>query len=395
MGQPAALSGPKDALAAAQHVEDSLNAIFFIVDEHLFPVALAQANRIAELTRADVIVFLEPQGAEFPPIPAGIHPRVEVRRESLGEAIATRLPLNPAWPRIVYLKLAAADALGGYARILHLDVDTLVLRNPDRIWSVPMAAPIAAVSDMGFLSGSVPGLPAKPSAWLPGIGVRGGSYLNAGVLLIDVAAWRARSPLDRLPDWAARFGALVRFNEQDFLNHVFDGGWTELSPAWNFQAGLMGLGFARHFSPVVLHFNRALKPWQDGYGVAEGLSGAGEAIHRIMSEAGFDERAIGPLAEITGGSSRKAAFGPLARLRLAIRARKQRSAAMERRAALHRALSTRAWAGAFADDPRVRIDLDPAALKPGTRNLVAEEPLLVPLPGPAGGQTGVPGPCSP
>src|SRR5690606_13107876 len=58
-------------------------------------------------------------------------------------------------------------------------------------------------------------------------------YFNAGVVLIDVARWRAANIVDRLEE-ALTGGVMARIHyDQDFLNLVFKNDWLRLDPRWN------------------------------------------------------------------------------------------------------------------------------------------------------------------
>ena len=113
-------------------------------------------------------------------------------------------------------------------RAIYLDCDLLVLDDIKKLWDYDMKGkPVAATEDFGILSSK-----GKYSEKLVNIGLQNGdSYFNSGVLLMDLEQWRSS-------DYAGKLIKLVgernfRHHDQDALNYMFTGKWTQLPMRWN------------------------------------------------------------------------------------------------------------------------------------------------------------------
>jgi lipopolysaccharide biosynthesis glycosyltransferase len=161
-------------------------------------------------------------------------------------------------------------------RVLAVDGDILVREDPSPLLALDLGGnPIAAVRDAEMTQ-----VGRAVAIWRP-LGVAPDSpYFNAGVILIDRAAWReeqvGRRALAILRDHP---GELL-YNEQDALNVAVAGRWTELPWRWNVQAPAVW-GFPPDAAPVysvlpsgevdealaspaLLHYSGGRKPWHQG-----------------------------------------------------------------------------------------------------------------------------------
>jgi lipopolysaccharide biosynthesis glycosyltransferase len=87
-------------------------------------------------------------------------------------------------------------------------------------------------------------------------------YFNAGVLLIDVARWRAERITAKALDHLRRRWKSVVFWDQEGLNVALSGKWIELSARWNCNVSLPAhRRRAPEVAPAILHFAGMLKPW--------------------------------------------------------------------------------------------------------------------------------------
>ncbi|MDB5718460.1 MAG: glycosyl transferase family 8 [Sphingomonas bacterium] len=162
-----------------------------------------------------------------------------------------------------YFRLFLSDVLpAGIDRILFLDADIVVLDDIGPLWATPLdGALIGAVPDP-FAGGNNArlGLPADHV------------YFNAGVLLIDLAGWRAEALLPRFVSYVERNHAILSYHDQDTLNAVLLGRIAYLSILWNFQARTRWRDAAalpmprdaferirRH--PAIVHYTTRRKPW--------------------------------------------------------------------------------------------------------------------------------------
>ncbi|WP_164876110.1 glycosyltransferase family 8 protein [Falsirhodobacter deserti] len=200
------------------------------------------------------------------------------------------LPGDAKWPNIVYLRLLAPQFLSGYTRLIYLDADVLCMKADPKVWGLALPSGLAMVSDYATLDRAPHDLKGMPRrAWLDSIGVKSERYANSGMLLIDPAVFAAHNFARLLPDYFARHPAAVRY-DQDFLNSVFDGVWTELGPRFNYQATILEAGYTKAIDPVFVHFCRRQKPWwgqeDNWFSPTDPLYT--EAYDRVLSNAGFD-----------------------------------------------------------------------------------------------------------
>lgn len=194
---------------------------------------------------------------------------VDMDSAQLGDT--SRSPLG----RASFFRLAIGEVLPlSVDRVLYMDTDMLVVDSLAPLWDLPDHGEAAwAVRSVHFPSmctyGAMdhwPELNIDPRA----------PYFNSGLLMIDLARWRAldvgRSALVHLASPFAN-GALA---DQEALNVVLAGRWGELHPRWNQQTPLLEhnrgaellypddvLREARE-NPSVIHFLSRPKPWHAG-----------------------------------------------------------------------------------------------------------------------------------
>lgn len=154
-------------------------------------------------------------------------------------------------------------------RALLIDSDAVVLADLTPLWRTDMRGNVAmcaidAPGPVVGLSGSgifeLEGLPPETP------------YFNAGVILLDVAAWRRHGFEDESMILLARHPGQCRWGDQDILNVVLKTRWGRLDPAWNQQTylgsyfGTLGIydeGALREAleRPRIVHFTGPVKPW--------------------------------------------------------------------------------------------------------------------------------------
>jgi lipopolysaccharide biosynthesis glycosyltransferase len=141
-------------------------------------------------------------------------------------------------------------------RVLYLDADMLVLDDLARVWEADLGGkPVGAVGD---LINDI--LERGESGWEDVASVA--RYFNAGVLLMDLVAWRVERISERALEYLAAHPK-TRMADQDALNAACDGRWHELPARWNFASHLSGdigvLPAAER--PGIAHFITFRKPW--------------------------------------------------------------------------------------------------------------------------------------
>lgn len=198
-----------------------------------------------------------------------------------------------------YLRLALPGALKGeFDRLLYLDCDIHVRGDAGPAIAALLRTdmggrPAAAVRDTQQWR--------NPDAHLSdmaALGLPQGPYLNAGVMLIDIAAWEAAGLTGTMIDFGRTHRGRLEHRDQTLLNVALQGRWAELSPMWNWQYTRASRLFEAMSAPYLVHFIGAVKPWADPEGR---LAPRFAASLRAFLEAHFPEHprpvpGAGPLA---------------------------------------------------------------------------------------------------
>ncbi len=187
---------------------------------------------------------------------------IEPRRENFHG-----LPLWGRMPVTTYDKLMVAEFLPAEVnRAIWLDCDMLVLADLAALWDRPFSgATTMAVQDslVPFVSsrfgvGGYDELRMKP----------GTPYFNAGMMVIDINAWRTDGISRLALEYLKKYHRRVCFWDQEALNAVLAGKWNPLEPSWNWSANLDRLAgsSAKHPNPIsaqarLVHFSGSIKPW--------------------------------------------------------------------------------------------------------------------------------------
>jgi hypothetical protein len=150
----------------------------------------------------------------------------------------------------------ALPRLSGAERLLYLDVDTY----PDSaaifdLFDLDMQGQaVAAVRD---LEASCLDTPNQRRELERAGRLRDRRYFNSGMMLVDTARFEAAGVEDRCLLAVARDG----LHDQAALNRILDGGWLELSPAFNMTPIGYLSGVDKALKPVLSHFMGKSKPW--------------------------------------------------------------------------------------------------------------------------------------
>ena len=164
--------------------------------------------------------------------------------------------------------LLIADLVADERRVLFVDADLLVLDDVATLWDIDLdGRALAAVRDTVIpWCRSARGVKNQAERGVP----EHASYFNAGVMLMDLDAWRQRDVTARALDYLKTTDR-VDLLHQEALNAENWDDWLELPPRWNLLAGVAGRPFAapdgdawRH--PGIVHFAGRLKPWRMAIG---------------------------------------------------------------------------------------------------------------------------------
>jgi lipopolysaccharide biosynthesis glycosyltransferase len=198
------------------------------------------------------------------------------------------LPLWGRMPVTTYDKLMVADYLPAEVhRAIWLDCDMLVLADLADLWTRSFGgASTLAVQDAlvplvssRFGVGGYAQMGIDPDA----------PYFNAGLMVIDVDAWRDESVSEAGLEYLRKFRDSVFFWDQEALNAALAGRWSALEPKWNWSATLDRLRRPSDTSSIssigearIIHFNGSLKPW-----LIEDIDGLGGPYFEYLDDTAW------------------------------------------------------------------------------------------------------------
>lgn len=178
---------------------------------------------------------------------------------------------NSSWPELTLGRFGPAAMLrlgmhnwlpSSCHKVIYLDCDLVVLDDIASVLSFDMqGAPIASVANLQGNGQSRMGL-----------GYR--HYFNSGVLVVDLAEWKARSVLDQVEQILKQHDYTLSYPDQDALNLIFQD-WYRLPMRWNMQPYAYPAvekkvahyaGWQKELEdairePAIIHFIGARKPW--------------------------------------------------------------------------------------------------------------------------------------
>jgi hypothetical protein len=234
-------------------------AVAFCCDANYAPFACFAASQIAALApRRSFDICLCHSEDDAPPIAGDLGIGFRSCRIETGGVLRS-LALDQRRTTSTYLRLALPAAFEGqYDRVLYLDSDIFVQGGDFRaLLDVDLGErAVAAVRDN--TQWRTPGR--RPEEFRR-LGLPAAPYFNAGVLLLDVAAYNRQAVLGRCLAFAAAHpGALLR-NDQSLLNLVLQEDWAELAPCWNWQYTRASMLYEATTGAHVIHFIGGKKPW--------------------------------------------------------------------------------------------------------------------------------------
>jgi lipopolysaccharide biosynthesis glycosyltransferase len=140
-------------------------------------------------------------------------------------------------------------------KCIYVDCDMVVTKDIAEAWEHPLGGhTVAAVANGNRLD---------TIGNQQRLGLAEPRYFNAGFVVIDVRAWKAREVSRRAVREAERVGDQLVLHDQDALNCALAGDWAELPREWN--AGLSISGWLTEEMKAVFHYWGAPKPWHADY----------------------------------------------------------------------------------------------------------------------------------
>ncbi|WP_374764532.1 glycosyltransferase [Yunchengibacter salinarum] len=165
----------------------------------------------------------------------------------LGDALAERLSVA------TYYRFALARVLPKtVTRVLYMDADMIALES---------LRPLYDHTDLqGHVVAAVSETKLEPRGQGRLLGTTRGRYFSAGLMLVDMDAWRSARVEQALMD-QLHSGHRFDYNDQDILNLVLDGRVLYLGQRYNVQTHSLHDGTAPA-DPAIMHFTGPEKPWR-------------------------------------------------------------------------------------------------------------------------------------
>ena len=246
--------------------------------------------------------------------------RLHVAWVTLDQSRLGGLPVWGRMPAVTYARLMIGDLLpASCRRVLWLDADLVLTRDVGDLWETDTKpAVMCAVQDL-----VVPY--AKSSLGIQRhetLGVEPETpYFNAGVMLIDLDAWRAHHIAERAVEYLRTHWRHVTLWDQEGLNVALRGAWHPLDPRWNVIASVSGRRFftPEHLSeeryaevvrdPWIVHFAGTWKPWLLATTNPYRQLYFSRIAETAWASARSPSRALGPVLRLYDASIRNHAYG--------------------------------------------------------------------------------------
>jgi len=186
--------------------------------------------------------------------------------------------IREGWPLTSAARFQPAEVLpAGVKRCIYLDIDILVGTDLAELYDFELHG-----RPVGMVPNTRMGDHVKD--YLRTIDLDPGVYCNAGVLLIDLDAWRRETAGPNLIKCGIAMPADIWFFDQDMLNTYFKGRTQLLDERWNFRDA--------DANPAgrVIHFAGNAKPWN--LTAATALYAGHLAWHQAKQRSGFKPRPV-------------------------------------------------------------------------------------------------------
>ena len=155
----------------------------------------------------------------------------------------------------MYYRYLFADMLPQeIRRIIYMDADIICKGDILPLWQSDLQGKIlGAVRDYGEAKSCVR------------IGLKSGRYFNSGVLVMDLVKWRKQRLTQKLFCWLEQIGSTkIIWGDQDALNGVIDGNFTEIPKKYNCIV-INNTVLKATSEDVLVHYIDYIKPWHIYY----------------------------------------------------------------------------------------------------------------------------------
>ena len=189
------------------------------------------------------------------------NPRLRLRFHNFQLPSNIFFPLHFHYTSETYIRFWIGDLLAGYSRALYLDPDVVATHDIAPLWEVDLGGKtVAAVPIPASTRPEQHGMPP------------GSLFFNAGVILFDLDAWRAKKYGEVCLNYLSDHPEKALDSDQDILNLCLIGDWLPLPYEWNVISAfyfptwhdtkLPAAELARiQREARIIHYNGGAKPW--------------------------------------------------------------------------------------------------------------------------------------
>lgn len=199
--------------------------------------------------------------------------------------IPADLPIRPGdhvSPATFYRLFIAEILPAEIDQAVYLDADMLVLRSIEHLFDEPVHGLVAAADHC------------SPAFELDIWGERGGTYFQAGVLVIPLHTWREQGILQRFVEVMANEQERIQWWDQDVLNIALRDRWQRL-PIWFNVCEAVHLALPLPLleaKAALIHYSGSCKPW-NAYNPSPFTAHWDQAYEAAFGKT-FDRKALRP-----------------------------------------------------------------------------------------------------
>ncbi len=188
--------------------------------------------------------------------------RVRIQWVVPDDRVLKKVPVFGHVSICTYYRLLLANVLPqDISKVIYLDVDTVVSGDIGEMWDASMQGKsiLAVPEEDQTLGGTM------DPALVRVLSLNGDApYFNAGVIVVNLARWRESHFSEQAGNLLERYGANIRYWDQDVLNSLLANDWAALEPKWNQKVHHLWVGDAHSLLPGIVHFASSIKPWDFG-----------------------------------------------------------------------------------------------------------------------------------
>lgn len=234
--------------------------LFFAADENYLPylaVSLCSVKAHADRSRNYAVTVLH----------SGISDEAARRITSMSEdnfridftdvseklaSLCDKLQLRDYYTHTTYYRIFIAEMFPELDKALYLDSDTVALTDVGELFDHDLGENLVG----GIPDETVVTTPIFRTYVEQTLGVPADEYFNAGVLLMNLKAFREENFYGRFVDLLGKYRFSVA-QDQDYLNVLCKGRVLHVSPLWN----KMPIPSPSAATPKLVHYNLTRKPW--------------------------------------------------------------------------------------------------------------------------------------